>query len=692
MKFQTIVVLIALFFLQAPLLASDSIPLATSPSGTKRFTFKSENVQGKKVYKMVKIPYASQPVYVNFINKDMNSKNRILETNLFDDQNLTKLLGTVIIKYDGHSLSSAFKSVDGKEMPFVPDFYMGKCTKRDPFTAYHSVHEVKDKLARLGEGPWGKQAWVKASLSEFDRLRLRYEYNGERFSSLYVGWDNDVEFGPYNHEFNNYYSFSMPVASLLAGSPNHIEFKLACDTNFSSRYEVDPMVVDLAPTNFAPYNESAYVDPNSEKKEAFACKFIYEKRKYSEGKIELSLDKPVDVLFLTYADSDHMNYPRKNSDSEYYFSNVRSKSSPIFFTVTEDQNIKVSVFQIPVLNEKSDVKSIQLKSPEKYIRHKFLPSAIPADAIVKLYVSNFELGRLSTSNPLEIDFSPGDYLLKLRSIRLKGESTEEYFNLNVTADQIEQKKTIDLAKVHLKKHFYLNYDDNSGKIGSVTKAFVKTIDKFSFVSDRVIDLTAFLVPNKLEPKRPEELKQFLDPIEAGSIIAEGICEISNSKTSFHSISIHSSPSDTSITLGALKLKHYKNAPNIDVSFIRPDGFVSEFRPNLFGEVCVMRGSVLLLHQVNNVKGNWTDLGQGPWGSSGWIKVAAKPLFDNDLAFEVDGVGYGKLKKKSNDNWIFTPEKNYYGADQNAKDKDVPRSKLINENGIAIPKIICELGC
>ena len=692
MKIQSTIFL-ALLFSQSYLFASDSIPFSTSPSGTKRFTFKSEEVQGKTVYRMVKVPYASQPVYVNFIDKNLKSSTDSIETNLYEDQALTKILGTVIIKYNGVSLSSSFKSVEGKDIAFVPDFFIGKCTDEGQFSAYHSVHEVKGQLARLGEGPWGKQAWVKSRLSELDSLRLKYEYNGGRFSSLSIRWNNIVEFSTYNPEFKDYSSYSMPVTLLLAGSPNHIDFKLACDNNKSIRYETEePMVVDLAPTNFAPYSESSpYVEPDSATGETYYCKFINEKFRDSYiDKIDVSLDSPVDVFFLTYAESEHLKYPQKNSDTLYLFSNVRSQSSPIFFAVSENQNIKVSVFQVPILNEESAIKGIKLKNPEKFIRHKFVPSAVSADAIVKLYVSNFELGQLSSSKPLELELSPGDYPLKIRSIRINGESTEEYFSLKVTADQNEQTKTIDLAKVRLEKHSYLHYDDRSGKI--FDKPSVKTLEKFSFVSDRVIDLTAFLEPNMLEPKRPEELKQFLEPLEAGSLVAEGTCVAPVTKPSFHSISIHSSPSDTSIMLGTLKLKHYKNAPKIDVSFIQPDGRASVFEPNLFAEVCVMKDSVLLLHQVGNVKGDWTDLGQGPWGNSGWVKVAAKPLFDSDLAFGVEGVGYGKLKKKSHDSWTLIPEKNYYGADLNAKPKDVPRSKLINENGKAIPRIVCELGC
>lgn len=653
----------------------------------------TENVRGKTNYRMVSIPYASQPVYVNFIDRELNSSSDLIEKSLYEDITLTKLIGTVIIKYDGLSLTSTFKSVYGKEIPFVPDFYMGKCSDNERFSAYHSVHEVKDHLARLGEGPWGKQAWVKSRLVEFDRLPLKYEFNGEKVQSLMVRWDNYVGVQPFNTELEKYFSYKMPVTTLLAGFPNHIDFNLACNINFSGRYEVEPMVVDLVPANFAPYGESShYMNSTSVQAEAFACKFIGEKYwDMSYEKIDVSLDRPVDALFLTYADSKEMNFPSKTSDSQFYFSHVRPKSSPMIFGITEDQNIKVSVFRNPVLNGKMDVTSIKLKNPEKFIRHKFLPVVIPEDTIVKLYVSNFELGQLRSSKPLELDFSPGDYPLKIRSIRLHDESTEEYFNLTVTAEQMEQKMTIDLSKVHKQKHFYLGYHDKSGKLSSPDSVSVKTIEKFSFVSDRTIDLSGFLVPNKLETKRPEELKQFLNPLEAGSIIAEGACVSTEAKPSFHSITIYSSHSDSSDALGALKLRYKKNNSTVNVSYIRQDGFAKEFRPNYFREGCEKSNSVLLLHQVNNVQGEWSDLGQGPWGNSGWIKVAAKPLFNNDLVFEVNGFGYGRLKKKSNDSYVFTPEE-YYGSEQDPKPKDVPKSNLVDKHGISVPKIICELGC
>lgn len=673
--------------------ANDSIPLKASPSGSKRFTFEIDNVAGKETYRMVSIPYASQPVYVNFFATDFRSPNDVVETKLYEDQTLTKLLGSVIIKYDGISFQSTFKSADGKETPFVPDFYIGKCSAGDSFSAFHSVHEVKDRLARIGEGPWGKQAWVNTRLVEFDRLDLKYQYNGESVSDyVMVRWDNYVQLQPYNPEFKQYFSYYMPVTTLLQGLPHHIDFKIACNNPFSGQFADEPMVVDLVPGDFAPYGENF---PRAHNKtvmgEAFACKLINEHYwDMSYQKVNLTIDKSVDAIFLTYADSKHMNYPNKISESQFYFSNVRPNSSPNFFTITEGQNIKVSIFKSDLLDEKMESTNINLKSADKFIRHKFVPSVIPKDSIVKIFVSNFELGQLSTSKPLEIDFSPGEYPLKIRTISLNDESTEDYFNITVSADQTGE-KTINLKDVRMQKHFYLSYNDKAGTISTHDNVLVQSVERFSYVKDSVINLTSFLVPKTIVVNRPEELKQMIKRGDAGSIIVEGTCLRTEPKPSFHSIPIHSSSSDASEVLGALKLKSNDYDVGVSVTFIRQDGYTTKFKPNYFQQGCERSNKVLLLHQVNQTKGDWSDLGKGPWGNSGWINVAAKPLFANDFVFEVDGVGYGRLEKKSKDLYVFTPEP-YYGSEEDPKPKDVPKSNLINKNGTVKPKIICELGC
>jgi len=675
--------------------AVNSIPLKKSPSGSMDFIFVEKVVDGKTTLKQVNLPYKSQPVYFDFFRKAYNSSEKSVVTNLYEDHDLKKVIGSVVVTKTGAKLSGKFRSIDGKEVPFTPDFFFGKCEK-EKYVAYHNVQDVKGKVAQLGEGPWGKQAWINSNLFdrftssfiEFTKLPLKFQYNGERVLSMSAYWDAYVFLQTYNDEMKKYYSYKMPVQRLLNNFPNSgLEF--SCDDSSSqARYEDEPKFVNLLPQDF---NKSGHVS-----KDVFGCKFIYQN--FSDTSYittNVTIDKPVDELFLTYAYSNTMFYPLKKSDSNYYFSNLRPDSSPLFVWISNDTIKKISIYQSPILERQyhSNVQSsqdIEIKTSSKFLRHKIIFSDFPQDTSVKLYISQYELGQLDPAKPLEIDFSPGKYPITIRKISAFKETSEEHFNLIVTPNKREN--TVDLSKLRSFKHFRLSFSEKSGEIYNPPREIVtKRVSKFSYITDRLIDLSSFLVPDMLKTKESGKLAELLKSSGAGSVVAEGTC-MSNIKTFFHTISIYPKPVDTSSSLGMLKLRYADNDHDISANFIRQDGHVRPFKPSLYTGKCDMSESILSLHQVNKVNGLWTDLGRGPWGESGWIKVEAKPLFESKLFFDLENFGVGTFKKKSSEYYTFTPDE-FYGADPDQlKPKDVSRSRVIDEDGRLIPKISCELGC
>lgn len=775
----------ALFIFQTQSLANEPIKKIISPSGAKSFEFVARELGGKTVYKKVNIPYTSQPVYVNFINRRLNDSGDSIEASLFEDETLTKALGSLIINFDGSKLRSVFKIPDGKEVDFNPGFYQGRCKKSENYTAIHPVEEVKNDLGRLGEGPWGKQAWVKAKFIELSRLDLDYRFNGERFSHMRIGLDSVVEFQSYNSDLENYSTYRMPVEKLLLSNDYNIDFEIGCEKDFKINSQLEPMVVNLAPPNFGQYdpNDRPFEMTDADVKEVSACMLIKQKpaSRHSPQQLSVSLEQPVDAVFLAYSDLNKIIYPTKETDLLYDFPSIRTASSPVIFVVKRDQGLKVSVTRSKVLEpkkrerhtslnnfepnekvlkakeeltkaeenkkklldnmpktleegvkfraeikvankhhresllnyltakkeqseekvakrreereaEKIDRSTIEIKTPPKYIKHKFSDSTLRANSAIKIFVSNFELVQIIPGQSIFIDFAPGEYPLKIRTINLNDESTEEYFNLVVTEDPKQPEKIVDLSKVSSKKLYPLEQEERTRHLVSVwNNVIVKSVEKVSFVSDTVIDLSPFFHPHSIFAQKPHELDAFLDQLGSGSIVVEGKCHDTEPKSSFHSITIHSSPSDKSSTLGALKLKHKKRESDIEISFVRPDGFVTGFKPNYLNQACENTSSILVLHQIAKSQGEWSDLGPGVWGESGWIKVTARPLFNNDFVFEVPGIGYGKLKKKTNETYIFTPEDSE-GSVGDKKTKNVNRMNLIRNNGEIITQVVCQLGC
>lgn len=672
--------------------ADESIPLKTSPSGSIDFRFKEKVINGKTTYQQVNRPYRSQPIYADFFHRRYGSTDDAIETNLYKDQDLTKLTGTVIIKKKGSTLTGRYKSREGKVTAFEPDFFMGQC-KKDRFVAYHNVIDVKGKIAQLGEGPWGKQAWIQSQLIELTKLSLGFQYHGARVTRLDAYWDNYASLQTYDEETMKYLDYKMPVQSVLNEFPqSELEF-LCDDLPFRGRYEEEPMVVNLLPAGFASNKNSE--QPNSDSREVFGCKFIHDNFNSSYDKLNVTIDKPVDDIFLTYDYSRTIVYPLKESDTLYYFSNLKPKSSPIIFTVSQDKVKRLSVFRSEVVGKEYNpiskkITSIALKSTEKFITHKFKFTDAPKESVIKLYISNYELGQIDPAKSLEMELGPGTYPMKMIKWSPYNETTEEHFNLIVSAQQMDQ--LIDLSKVPSYQHFYLSFNEKKGEIYSPPNDIMtRSVDKLSYVTDQVIDLTNYLVPNKLETKGREELAHLLKKLGAGSVVAEGTC-VSTLNLSFHTVPIRSKPDEASDLLGFLKLRRKDERSNMTVSFLSQDGNVKTFSPSLYTGDCEIIEKTISIHQVNKVKGEWSDLGRGPWGESGWVKIKATPLFETDLVLESKKIGIGFFKKKSDETYTFI-SKEYYGMDfEELKPRDVPRSEVINKEGELLLEMSCMVGC
>lgn len=662
----------------------------------KRFQFVSEAEDGKSKYRLVNIPIGKQPLFINFFDGKPNPNTNEIETTLFEDHSLTKPLGVISASF-ARTDSVVFKGTSGNISTFRPDYYVGKCRHSEKHAGIQRILEVKQSKSRIGEGPWGKQAWTNSRVVEFEYLPLQYTFNGNSISNFMVRGDNYLSFSVFDSDLEAYSSYQMPV-DFFFNEPKNVNFELDCDSYSSQEIvnKTEALTIDLAPQGFAPFGERHYSqmvsESHSEKERSFPCKLIHEEYShFSRVNLSLSIDKAPDLIIMTYADSKMLSYPSRVSDTKFMFDEVRPKSSPIFFTLSQREGIQLSIHTGNSIMQEMRDTQITLIQPEKFYKHKITIPSVSEDSLIKIYVSNLELGHISPSKPFEFALSRGEYPMKIRTLRLNGESTEDHFIIKVEEDPKSAERIVDLSKVQMFKHLYLHYSDKSGDLSTNDVVTVKTLQKFSYVRDKEIDLSSYVQSNTLKPKNPAQLRDYLKPLGAGSLIAQGICNQSDTKKSYHSITVYSSPAETSNPLGAIKIKNNNESTGLDISFFKNDGSFKKFKPNFFSEGCENAESILAIHRVANVSGDWSDLGQGPWGQSGWVNIKAESVFERNLVFDVKGFGYGRLKKKTNKLYIFSPE-SYYGSDQDPNPKEVPRSKLINDEGKILPEIICQLGC
>lgn len=147
--------------------------------------------------------------------------------------------------------------------------------------------------------------------------------------------------------------------------------------------------------------------------------------------------------------------------------------------------------------------------------------------------------------------------------------------------------------------------------------------------------------------------------------------------------VHSKPVQESSQLGVIQVsvKPTESKPWISIKF--NDQYFDSPEPVLPNYYCdIADGNFIYLFALNT-DGEWSDLGKGPWGQSGWVKVQATKLFDTQLTF------YHEEHEHMKFNYIGD------GKVQTVSDayetKIIPLSEVYEEGKLKV-QIDCNKGC
>lgn len=187
--------------------------------------------------------------------------------------------GFLEFSYEDDLLKGYYLSVSDKKnrIPFTSDYYQGRCSGYFEYSALNNVEDVFNEYSQIGEGPWGKKAWVKSR--RFDvgdkRLPVNILYKDKHVLQ-------DINYYGKN-EFRIYYKKNSYVQDMMIKiddirSANKVVLKPYCfnDDKINLSQVVEPRYISILPDSmdkFKPSNNCSSLESISSLKK---CKPLQE--------------------------------------------------------------------------------------------------------------------------------------------------------------------------------------------------------------------------------------------------------------------------------------------------------------------------------------------------------------------------------------------------------------------------------
>lgn len=202
-----------------------------------------------------------------------------------------------------------------------------------------------------------------------------------------------------------------------------------------------------------------------------------------------------------------------------------------------------------------------------------------------------------------------------------------------------------------------------------------------------------LKDHELMIKDFKKLKDISGVNKAFSLNFEGKCGQVKDYVIYDNTLIYSTWDSTRKELG--KLEFIAVEGNSKVSFVDNNKKHHPFSFNIHSGTCNLRYK--FVHQTKEVKDEWANLGEGPWGKDGWIKTNYYGLFtDFDVSF-VWMYHRNAVDFRMSNNHIYAIGSMLLGSPEGEANGEhirmpVDYKDLFDENGILRAKLYCEYGC
>lgn len=320
--------------------------------------------------------------------------------------------------------------------------------------------------------------------------------------------------------------------------------------------------------------------------------------------------------------------------------------------IPEDGNLKIEKFEIPK-------HKIRIVKPAQWNPQEYL----------MINANDFHISQ-SQSRATELYAPPGKYEIKI--------------NLNNNVERFNQsfRKTVELKDQNIiinfeRKDFVSNIRENDklqlswnpkqitgdstwgDSFGIVNRRFAEEelfvkLDKLIFtLNGKEEDLRDFFTLHvhafSLKKDKDEEFQKKIAGIKHFSVRAEGTCERAWIKPANVTHSVYSAPDPKSKIVGSIEIKKLNEGSDLNGNYISLDGkTVVPFTPDFALDDC--EGDEVALHWVKEVKGELVNIGKGPWGESGWLKLKTIDPFSSDYKYafgHMDGEENAKFIKKGN---------------------------------------------
>lgn len=633
-----------------------------------------------------------EPSFTNLLRRNSTES----EFELYGDPPFWNVLGSVRYSIENSSVTGKFRPADKSkpEVTIKASTYQGSCGNED--YALFEVQSKVDEYLQIGPGPWGKSGWLKGDLISLSSLQLPFNYKGQNVSRIRYS-SNNLEITTLDGEFLNSTVSVFPNANLRMKELNEKSLKLSCE-NVVPEKKFIPAYVDLLPEHFAPYSETFSCKNGSDcRTMVVKCDFSESLGDYRRIKLQMEGDARVESVFGYDMIRNMTIYPSSNiyNDREFIFNSISIQTPLYMLNRPTKSEIELAIEKVPSEQTKDSV-VMPFSFPKELFTYSFKLSTDFNSERIPLYLGEFLIGELSSTADLIVKLGPGTYPFRL----IKRSNDSQSYNVRfpfVSSPNAKVKSVTitknDLGRIAGYLYYQVRGDLRSPTISADSAKNIK-ISSFEYVGDETINLLPFII-NKdslnMSPEKSEEFRQLLMNKNHGVLTATGECTKEERIPSFHSIPIHAGPSEKKPLLGSLKISFGESNHNrgVNLHFFDPQNEISRFVSNILNDKCLPFDDFVALHQITDSKRNWSNLGSGPWGENGWIRVEARSFFDTDFIYEVAGKGTGRIKK-SGKKLLFTPE-----SEQDMKtpeQSEISSDLIFDQNGRLKAKFVCELGC
>lgn len=642
------------------------------------------------------------PALVKFIDGDFltngpTANKRIL---LYSDKFTgSSLLGFIEFEFDQNHLSAYFIDKNNKKTKYIPDYFLGRCGKELRFSAFHNAIEINDLFSQIGPGPWGEKAWVKEPrhLITERRLPIKFMFNNrvidhiEFFDKLILEFY--PKFGGISESVAKDIRLKMdrerhlPTQIRMNISEVEMDKKLLLEHSCQESrvvalkdYELlyTDLLFNTISTTEMHHNCRNDKDPSRFpycKVEENRCDgYFYNEDAFKKAELTLSLDKKVGRLAFQMNGElyTHFNWGNRietqvgqflyPSKINIYAINSTLEEGDVFHNkkpfAAEDKrnNVEVAFFKANINNEKE---SIKLSFPEKLINVPVKLTGFENELFIKIFIGNsLVLPFFSSNKNIVLKLTEGTFPLRFEYISDKKTFVFKK-NIIINSTRTIPPLTISLAEfTPALPARYLSKASSVDKVLTYGKDRRKASYHYqnsSLVEDgSVKDLTAEITSTDAEmrfidPEVGKSAQNILNRQAYSFIKTEGVCRVVEPHLLVQKFNVHTSPSDNSPLLGYIENEHRINSYGSQVNFIGFDKKKSLLEP-LMSDECsdneiesVGRRRSYLLLGAKHQKGEWIELGAGPWGLLGFMKGASHSIFDGKFDYRISDEDPVRLK-------------------------------------------------